>query len=70
MAKALSVLAFPAPLRWPRPTRWPSSCTAAADEYPDARHLLITLDAVPPQVAPPAPLQWEPAAGWLLDDPR
>ena len=39
---------------------------AAAAEYPDAAPLLITLDAVPPQPALPAPLQWQAAAGWLL----
>jgi hypothetical protein len=43
---------------------------AAAAEYPDATPLLITLDAVPPQPALPAPLQWQAAAGWLLDYER
>lgn len=40
---------------------------SAAAEYPDATPLLITLDAVPPQPALPAPLQWKAAATWLLD---
>ena len=43
---------------------------AAAAEYPDTTPLLITLDAVPPQPALPAPLQWQAAAGWLLDYER
>ena len=41
---------------------------AAATEYPEATPLLLTLDAIPPQPALPAPLQWQAAAGWLLGD--
>ena len=44
------------------------SLLAAAAEYPDAKPLLITLNAIPPQPALPAPLRWQPAAAWLLDE--
>jgi predicted AAA+ superfamily ATPase len=39
---------------------------AAAQEYPHARPLLITLDIIPPPPLP-EPLQWKCAADWLLD---
>lgn len=40
---------------------------AAYAEYPNARPLLITLDAIPPQPPLPPPLQWQSAAAWLLE---
>jgi len=44
---------------------------SAAAEFPEATPILVTLDAVPPQPALPAPLIWQPAAAWLLaDEPR
>jgi hypothetical protein len=39
---------------------------SAAAEHPQATPLLLTLDAIPPQPALPAPLQWQAAAAWLL----
>ena len=39
---------------------------SVAAEHPQATPLLITLDAIPPQPALPAPLQWQAAAAWLL----
>lgn len=48
---------------WERETR---ALLAAANEYPHATPLLITLDAIPPQPGLPAPLQWQPAVSWLL----
>lgn len=40
---------------------------AASKELTDAKPLLLTLDSTPPQPALPEPLQWKPAAAWLLD---
>lgn len=40
---------------------------AAASEYPEAQAILLTLDAVPPAPSLPAPIEWQPAAQWLLD---
>jgi predicted AAA+ superfamily ATPase len=40
---------------------------AASKELPDPVPMLLTLDSTPPQPSLPAPLQWRPAAGWLLD---
>ncbi len=41
----------------------------AAALYPAATPLLLTLDFLPPRVALPAGLHWQPAAAWLLDEP-
>ncbi len=41
---------------------------SASAEYPHATPILMTLDAIPPQPALPAPLQWQSAVAWLLDD--
>jgi hypothetical protein len=41
---------------------------SASAEFPEAMPILVTLDAVPPQPALPAPLIWQPAAAWLLAD--
>ncbi|MBM3262755.1 MAG: ATP-binding protein [candidate division Zixibacteria bacterium] len=40
---------------------------AAAAEHPSATPVLITLDAVPPQPALPAPIRWFSAVAYLLD---
>jgi hypothetical protein len=40
---------------------------AASRELPDAKPLLLTLDSTPPQPPLSAPLEWKPAAAWLLD---
>ena len=50
---------------WEREVR---SLAAAAEEYPDARPLLTTLDPTPPSRALPHRLEWYPASGWLLDE--
>ena len=42
---------------------------AAAPLYPEATPLLLTLDLTPPAQALPAPLRWQSAAAWLLDEP-
>lgn len=49
---------------WEREVR---SLEAAAEEYPDARPLLITLDPTPPSRPLPAPLEWRSATEWLLE---
>jgi len=41
----------------------------AAALYPTATPLLLTLDFLPPPVALPAGLHWQPATAWLLDEP-
>jgi predicted AAA+ superfamily ATPase len=41
----------------------------AAEMYPDATPLLLTLESMPPRPALPAPLRWQPAAAWLLGEP-
>lgn len=48
---------------WEREVR---ALTDAAHAYPDARALLITLDATPPTRDLPAPLEWRAASQWLL----
>lgn len=40
---------------------------AASKKLPDAKPLLLTLDSTPPQQPLPTPLEWRPAAAWLLD---
>lgn len=40
---------------------------AASKELPDAKPLLLTLDSTPPRPPLQAPLQWRPAAAWLLN---
>jgi uncharacterized protein len=49
---------------WEREVR---SLAAAAQEYPDARPLLVTLDPTPPSRPLPHRLEWFPAAQWLLE---
>jgi uncharacterized protein len=48
---------------WEREVR---SLEAAAEAYPDARPLLITLDPTPPGRPLPKPLEWRSATQWLL----
>ena len=53
------------PATWEREVR---ALAAAAPEHPRARPLLLTLDSTPPPQSLPAPLDWRPAARWLLDE--
>ncbi len=48
---------------WTREVR---ALKAAAAEHPRARPLLLSLDAMPPREALPAPLEWQAATSWLL----
>ena len=50
---------------WEREVR---SLTAAAAKYPQAQPLLLTLDAMPPREALPAPLEWRSATQWFLEE--
>ena len=58
-------LELPDPATWEREVR---ALAAAAPEHPQARAVLLTLDATPPTQSLPAPLVWRPAASWLLDE--
>lgn len=49
---------------WEREVR---SLAAAAEKYPDARPLLITLDPTPPARPMPSRLEWRSATQWLLE---
>lgn len=49
---------------WLRDVR---SLAAAAEAYPDATALLLTLDTSPPTRELPPPLRWMSAARWLLE---
>lgn len=49
---------------WEREVR---SLAAAAEEYPSARPLLVTLDPTPPSRPLPGRLEWVPASRWLLE---
>jgi len=49
---------------WEREIR---ALAEAAAEFPQGRPLVITLDSLPPRPSLPVPLQWRPAAAWLLD---
>ena len=49
---------------WEREVR---ALRAAAEEYPKARPLLITLDPTPPQSPLPHRLEWYSASQWLLE---
>jgi predicted AAA+ superfamily ATPase len=51
---------------WEREIR---SLVAAAQKYPEARPLLITLDPTPPARPLPSPLSWHAASDWLLERP-
>jgi hypothetical protein len=50
---------------WERELR---SLEAAAAAYPEARPLLITLDATPPSRPLPGRLEWCAASSWLLEE--
>lgn len=50
---------------WSREVR---SLQAAADAYPHARPLLLTLDPTPPSRPLPTRLEWMPASRWLLGE--
>jgi uncharacterized protein len=52
---------------WQREVR---SLEAAAEVYPDARPLLVTLDPTPPSRPLPGRLEWCAAAQWLLEADR
>ena len=52
---------------WEREVR---ALRAAGRTYPDARLLLVTLDASPPRRPLPDRVVWTPAARWLLEDAR
>jgi predicted AAA+ superfamily ATPase len=41
---------------------------AASQEHPEAKAVLLTLDAVPPAADLPKPLRWQSAAEWLLSE--
>jgi predicted AAA+ superfamily ATPase len=49
---------------WTREVR---SLKAAAEAYPHARPLLLTLDPTPPSRPLPTRLEWMPASRWLLE---
>lgn len=49
-------------------TREVRSLREATDEYPEARPLLVTLDASPPSEPLPAGVEWRPAAQFLLEE--
>ena len=49
---------------WEREVR---ALRAAAEEYPKARPLLITLDPTPPSRPLPHRLEWYSASQWLLE---
>lgn len=48
---------------WGREVR---ALKSAAEEYPDARSLLITLDSTPPSQELPERVEWRSASEWLL----
>lgn len=50
---------------WERELR---ALAAAAAVHPEARRLLVTLEAVPPSRPMPDGLTWAPAAWWLLEE--
>lgn len=50
---------------WQREIR---ALEAAAEEYPGARPLLITLDPTPPSRPLPGRLEWHSASHWLLEE--
>jgi len=50
---------------WERELR---SLQAAAEAYPHARPLLLTLDPTPPGRPLPTRLEWMPASRWLLGE--
>ncbi len=48
---------------WQREVR---ALQAAAEAYPEARPLLVTLDPTPPSEVLPGRLEWRSATEWLL----
>ncbi len=50
---------------WEREVR---ALASAAPQHPQARPLLLTLDATPPPESLPVPVEWRPAAQWFLDE--
>lgn len=54
------------PVAWEREVR---ALVSAKADHPEAAALLLTADSQPPAAALPPPLQWHPAAAWLLGDP-
>jgi uncharacterized protein len=50
---------------WERELR---ALAGAAPHHPDARLVLLTLDAAPPTRPLPADVTWAPAAHWLIED--
>lgn len=52
---------------WQREVR---SLQIAAEEYPRARPLLLTLDSVPPSRPLPGAVEWKSVSEWLLEEER
>jgi predicted AAA+ superfamily ATPase len=50
---------------WAREVR---ALVSASSAHPDAKAVLVTLDASPPTRDLPAPLQWRAASHWLLEE--
>jgi len=50
---------------WERELR---ALEAAVPRFPDARPILVTLDAAPPTRPLPLSISWAPAAEWLLEE--
>ncbi|MEP6620791.1 MAG: ATP-binding protein [bacterium] len=50
---------------WDREVR---ALTMAAEQYPEARPLLVTLDPTPPSRPLPLRLEWRAASQWLLEE--
>lgn len=50
---------------WARELR---ALEAGAEEHPDARAWLVTMDATPPTRRLPSGISWAPAARWLLEE--
>lgn len=50
---------------WAREVR---ALQAAVESYPEARAMLVTLDAAPPARQLPRHIEWRPASQWLLEN--